>query len=392
MKTPRTAVIITLAAIAIAILLGISIIDNEQLNTVTKNFLEYFNLAVTPICLILGIIIGYPLIKRKLAEDCISRQFEIMHKANGELRKLCLTTMEKYPDKYISSPLQKEEIQKCINDVESISQCAFDANPDAHRYAKLLEKTLKTFFRKYPEEGDPQYYLESLHSFVHTHAGQVYNYAKTLGSDFDGRIVRKRRLIRKLDGFVFDNRYTDIETIDNSIDYYHTSQLLVIFFGNSIHSAPYDNPLYHLAGYGSAPSPCPMARLMYAKEIYFPPVLKSNQQIIFGLEMKLHLIGFSARESVKTNGEKSKYHICHYANISNVGFVKGTLTKDSLNDFQDDYLCCGSMKDYEISDLEIDEKNEMISFRIDNSLLKSMFRKNRTGLARKMKSEMKNMK
>ena len=42
---------------------------------------------ITPVCVVLGLILGYPLLKRKLLDGYISKQFEIIyHSCPGKIR------------------------------------------------------------------------------------------------------------------------------------------------------------------------------------------------------------------------------------------------------------------------------------------------------------------
>ena len=147
MKTPRTAVIITLAAIAIAILLGISIIDNEQLNTVTKNFLEYFNLAVTPICLILGIIIGYPLIKRKLAEIIPFYDYSLQNEYN--MSPLDENNMNFIDNIHPSNTYNNLIVFDLLSDNKKIG--TYITKDNIENYLKKDTENLKTYIEKNPQ-------------------------------------------------------------------------------------------------------------------------------------------------------------------------------------------------------------------------------------------------
>ena len=82
----------------------------------------------------------------------------------------------------------------CIVDVSKLSHMAFDSNPDAHRYSKLLESSLNELFKIYPDKGDHHYYSESLDEYIHIHIKQIYDYAQSLGTTFNSNIRKKRRL------------------------------------------------------------------------------------------------------------------------------------------------------------------------------------------------------
>lgn len=202
MKQKSVYIILTICVIIIILLFVISILNCEIINRITKDFLEYLNLIVTPLCLIAGLIIGYPLLRKKLVENYVSKQFDIMHEANRLLRKKCLQIIGKYPENNIPTNLNKQYIESCILEIKDLSHLAFDSNPEAHRYSILLLNSLEELYQHYPENQNNHYYKETLDSFINRHAKQIYNYAKSLGTTFDVTIKRKKRLIEKLDKLV----------------------------------------------------------------------------------------------------------------------------------------------------------------------------------------------
>ena len=106
------------------------------------------------------------------------------------------------------------------------------------------------------------------------------------------------------------------------------------------------------------------------------------------MERELFLVGFNSRRADNADGEHL-YYVCHYANISLAGFVKGTIfNKESLKEYLDSYLN-GSKFDFSnIYDLKILD-HEMISFNVDTAYLKQLFRDNKRRLIRKLRSEIK---
>lgn len=390
MKQKSVYIILTIFVVIIMSLFVISILNCEIINRITKDFLEYLNLIVTPLCLIVGLIIGYPLLRKKLVENYVSKQFEIMHEANRIVRKKCLLIMEEYPENYISTELNKAYIESCILEIKELSHLAFDSNPDAHRYSILLLNSLEELYQHYSENLNHHYFKETLDSFINRHVKQIYNYAKSLGTTFDGSIKRKKRLIGKLDKLVYDNEYEEIDNIDYSINYYHSSQLLVLFFENSLKTIQYDNPLLYLSCYLASPTPSALARILYVRELFLPMTLQCNEPFIFGLERKLCLIGFSARTSKKENGETRSYYVCYYANISDFGFVNETINgTESLASYEDSYLIGTKFPKDKFSKFTLIDDLEIVKVEIETSILHQEYTNNRRKFIKKLKSEVK---
>ena len=103
---------------------------------------DAFTQIITPLCAVLGIILGYPLLKKKLVDGYITKQFDIIHDANRSVRKKCQELKQKYRPKYISTALTKEYIDEAVDDVKELMDLAIDANPDAYSYTSIINDAL----------------------------------------------------------------------------------------------------------------------------------------------------------------------------------------------------------------------------------------------------------
>lgn len=377
--------IFLISLLLIAFLLYVSIINLEQLNRVVADFLKYLNLLITPLGIILGIILGYPLLKKKLIENYITKQHDIMYEANRTLRKECLQLIEKYPSAYISTELDGEYIQQALEDVRKLTDTAFDANPEAHKYVMLLFNALQEFNKeKHPKAHE---YNETLSTFLNFHIHQIYNHAKSLGTNLNSNIKERKYLVDRLAPFVNDNKFLEFESIDLSLSHKKGSSFLVGFFSNTFSAADSDSPFLFLASYEAIPSPCPIARLMYNRKIYLPPVLTSPAPIFHDRELRL--IGFKRRKTTNISTGKITYsYTCYYANISECGFVDGTIKNEqSLKEFADAYIKSVPINYEAIKDFKKFEC-EIIGFKMDETELKRAFQKNKRRLVRQLKKEL----
>lgn len=381
---PKYLILIS-SLLLIAFLLSVSIVNFEQLNRVVTDFLKYLNLLVTPLGIILGIILGYPLLKKKLIENYVTKQYDIIYEANRKLRKECLLLLDKYPDDYISTPLQEADLQQAIANIKHLANEAFDANPDAHKYSLLL---LNSLLRLQQASWDRSYfYRETLTSFINIHIEQIYDYAKSLGKTIGAEIKEHRHLVKKLDSLVTGNKFIELQNFDFSLSYAESSSLLVIFFSHSFARTPSDFPFLFLSAYRSAPSPCPIARLMFNRGIYLPPVMTAPSP--FFEDKELCLIGFK-RIGHKGFGNTPVTHsyICYYANLTDCGFVEGTIRNEqSLKEFRDVYIKSVPIDINAIKDFK-KFNHEIISFKIDEVELKKAFQKNKKRLLRQIKKEL----
>lgn len=349
--------------ITIVIVILITIISTlTDTNDILNEWAESLTKLLTPTSIILGLILGYPLLKKKLTESYIAKQFDIMDNANRAVRTKCIELQDKYSQAKRSNHITIEYIAEAQDDFLELRQKAIDAAPDVYKYANLIYQSLSNLYEIYERQDKEQVfdYKEQLSTWLNEQTHEIYDYSKSVGCIPTGMTKSKKRLNKRLSEFVSGNSFIEVCDIDHSIDYLHSAAMLVIFYGKNNHIFDYNNINYFLACYKSAPSPSPFARLMYNSAIYFPPVLRGQKKLIFHYP-ELFLIGYSRRISSSPKGEE-RYYICTYANMSNVSFVIGTIHNlDSLTEYKDGYLDIP----FSIENLsDFSKTSEVIQFRI----------------------------
>lgn len=345
------------------------------------------NTLLTPVCLILGLILGYPLLKRRLVDGYITKQFEIIHDANREVRKQCLILRDKYTPKMISNPLSYTDLLEAVEDMKNLNELAIDANDMVYKYSYLIYNSLVCFKEKTRNginKGLNYSYLETLHTWLHYQIMQIFKYSRTIGAIPQMEIREKRFLVERLDRYVTDNTYYEVEHLDSSIYYQHNSAQLVIFTALNNRYLEDSDLLLYMCCFKSAPSPCPQARLMYNNSIYIPPKMSGEGPFDF-VEPTLYLVG--CKKKVSTNipsGRKSYYYVCIYANISDFGFVSNINSFEDLTKYRDSYLD----EDFSIEGMTTLEKHgEMIRFCISEEAAMRNYEKVAMKLKDKLESE-----
>ena len=366
----------------------VSIIDIPELNRVTYTAFKYLNKIIAPLGVVIGLMLGYPLLKRRLLDSYVTKQFEIIYQNNRKVRKECLRLKDKYPVKDKSQALSSDYLLSIVNDVKRLYELAFDANPDAYKYSYLLYKSLQTFQKKVnktiPKHFYELYYNETLSSFVNNHIERIYQYSWSIGfAPKNSNIKEDSILNNKIKKYVIENKYYHVDCIDHSFSYKIASALLVSFFSTNISCLRAQNISLFQSCYETAPSPSPFARIMYNNNIYMPLVLKGD----FGLGLigRLELVGF--KRETTTNGTSSViYLICHYANISCVGFVQGCIKdKESFVKYEDAYIGKNVLSADDIKEFYIDGERAII--KIEERKAMSYFSQIRNLLCKKMNKE-----
>lgn len=200
---------ILLIIVIVLFLITVGIIDNKLLNKTTKNILEYINLIVTPLGVILGLILGYPLLRKKLVEGYVLKQFNIIDDANRQVRKRCLELLEEYPVADVSNSLTKEYVDIIITDLKELKDITIDANRDVYKYTKLVYDSVVKFQNRtrldIPSGWKVNYYCETLSTFVHIHIQSIYDLSSSIAYVPSNEVKKKGLLNKKLKKYVRDN-------------------------------------------------------------------------------------------------------------------------------------------------------------------------------------------
>lgn len=376
--------IVLLVLIVIVSVLFTFIGHNDKIN----QFSETLTKILTPISIILGLVLGYPLLKKKLTESYIAKQFDIMDNANRVVRTKCIQLQDKYIHGYRSSDVTIEYITEAKNDILELRQLAIDASPDVYRYVNLVYRTLMEMEKYYSIYGESMhfYYKEELSTWLNEQLHEIYDYSRTIGVLPSGATRSRKRLNNRLSKFVSDNSFIEIEDLNRTIDYFHNSSMLVIFYAKNNTLFSKDHLYWLKSCYKAAPSPSPYARLMYNSCIYIPLILKSKTKLLLHYA-ELYLIGYTRMTSGSFDGRKEEtYYICTYANLSNVSFVEGTIHNlDSLKEYDDGYLNIELLLD----DLtKFGKHKEFIQFRILEESAVSRYNEVAYRLQSKLKEEM----
>lgn len=382
---------IVVIIVLIAYIITIGVINCKLINDATRMILDNLSLLITPLSIILGLVLGYPLLKRKLVDSYITKQFEIIHDNNREVKKECLRLQEKYPIKPIGNTLTKEYLEEAVQDIFKLKELATEANQDAYKYSYLVYKSLKLFAEKPPatiaDTYLSQYYCENISNFINGHLDQIYKYSQSIGYISATVVKRKTILVDKLKRYVTDNHLYQVDNIDQSLSYKHTSALLVLFSSINVAVLSSNNGLLFQCCYEVAPSPSPFVRMMFNRGIYIPPILYGGKAMGF-FDKRLYLIGFKREHSTKLHTGITTYsYIFYYANISMGGFVDGLMKeKESLKEFWDEYIEEHTLNVNDIT--EYDVEREMIRIKVGEGKLFEYFKKVQRQIKNKMETEM----
>ena len=376
-------------------LLGAAIVNCTSMNRVIDIFLDWLNKLITPLGIIVSLVVGYPLLKRKLVETYITKQLEAINEANTILRQKCLDLMNKYPPTNTSVCLEKEHFKDLLNDYKNLWDYAQKANIGAYKYYKLVLDSFcefDTIIEKREFLPNAHYYKKAANTLLFYHLHQIYHYASIV--PFSDKVVRKTKLNNKLKKFVSENEYEIVENFDFQIRHKVNSAMLVTFFSITVNSLNANNGLLLKCFYLSAQTHIPFVRIMFYKKIYAPPILIAKNEGTFCDKDELRLIGMKSRQETFfypgtfDTWKKDNYHILIYANFS---IRKFEFTKEILlKSFVDGYLYFDYFASFDASYIgEVVEENSIIQIKINTDLLKEQFKDNKGKILKQMKKDAK---
>ena len=226
--------IIALVFILLLSIIVIFLCNQEQISRFER-LGELLSKLITPVCVVLGLILGYPLLKRKLLDGYISKQFEIIYNANRKVRNQCLQLREKYYPQMNGHDLTRDDLIEALKEMKALNEISIDASENVYKYSYLVYKALSLYEEKTRNgiKPDVEYrpYREGLYTWLHYHIMQIYRYSRSVGIIPQMDAEERKILNDRLDRYVTDNTYFEIKDLDKSISYRHNSAQLVIFSG-----------------------------------------------------------------------------------------------------------------------------------------------------------------
>lgn len=312
-------------------------------------FLKYTKEVLVIIGLVGGICIGYPALRKKLTEDHVKKLIQEIQDSNKEIKILCHTLIDKHLSRtYKNEPVSEHDLQSIFNELDSLHKKSLNASKEVVTFVFFLKRTVQGVLRQYPPS-------QKIHSIITT--SEIFGLYIMILQEivlFTTKIVniprssstKKFRYInKKIKPFMTKTRYKRFNHFEQGVDNKIASPLLSSFY-SQINKC--SNILILKSAYKITQSPAPISRLLYLNKIYFPAILRSKTEIIFG-KRYYHLVGFNKARQFSNEGEKTVY-ILSYANISDVFHFTKTLNPSKLfNEFTDAYIDSKGISHVQIS-------------------------------------------
>ena len=296
-----------------------------------------------PVCLILTVILGYPLLKRKLVDGYITKQFDIIHEANRAVRKRCLVLRGKHQVRTGERCLTIDDVALALDDVKELYQLALEADSKVYHYSYLLYRSVSIFYERIQADNNnlsALLYKDVFCKWLDRHIENIYQYALSIVklptvSPKENKIISGR-----LEELMVDNCCLEIENLNTNLVCPYNSTVLTIFHNVNSSCLNKDWGLLLSCCFEAGPTPYPFAYLMCKCSIYFPPILKGPKILCF--EPQLVLVGFQKMKltAFLSDGKEGISYFAVYANWSDMPYFEEVESK-TMNDFinfRDAYL------------------------------------------------------
>lgn len=358
-----------------------------------ENLIKLWGDAIVPIVMIAGVVLGYSVFQRKLKEEYIQKQFDIIHTTNREIRQKCLLLKSKYPYKAGHTPLTLSYIEELYNEICSLHEITIDGNSCAFRYVELIKDAIFHYIESLKRHivnnsiADDKHgntYLvdkEIIDQWFHIHLSNVFTYARTLGILPSDKEIEKRYVNGDVASYLTDNSYKEVES-DPIVKVSPSSQILYKFFvANSLFLQK--DTLLLQACFIAAPTIQPLARMLYQENIYIPLAIKGKDESVF--ETTMYLVACHKEEHTDLRSIHYEYE-CLYVNFGFIDFVSGMKDISALREFYDGYLNSSlNMEQFH----DFNKFGQAVRVLIHEDEAKANYKRLHKQFAKKLKSEMK---
>ncbi|NJW53566.1 hypothetical protein [Salinimicrobium oceani] len=352
-----------------------------------KEFLDYLAEFAGPLVALFGIILSYPLFKRKLTANHISWRLEKIQSSNFKLHLLVQKLKDKYfPQVHLHKRIEKNDLIEIQNNIKDAYFLSLEGSSDVATLLYYLKSTIENAIRYFDREENSSLYTNSFFVFflnnlelVNYYSNQVIQIPKS------SKTERKKFVVKPLHRFVTNSETVKYKHFKTGVIYDHNSAHYTMFYSkvNQTHC-----PFLIRSAFQIHTNPKPVANLLYLKEIYAPLTLeKPVENSLFGPETyTLYLIGFI----FWTRHQSSSSEVIEecdliYSNLNdNFQFVQALVNgKITLSDFKDTYLPNSSLNLPEVKK-EICA-TETFKIRVNKKLLLQNFKKNKKEFKKQLK-------
>ncbi len=351
-----------------------------------KKYLDYIIQLVTIAAVLLGVILGYPAILKKLQEEHIKELIKKTQETNNQIYKRSIEIINKYSTRaYKDIVITKNDIQEIYNEIVKLNEESINASKEVNTLTFLLKTTFQGILRYYNPQTNRDIYSSEIFNFYLSILGEIVFFTtKVISLPKKASTAKIKRINRKLDKYLTQNTFRKYKYFEQGLDYSSCNAIVFSFYA-SVNSCR--NHIFYRAAYNIIKNPAPIMRMLYLEKFYIPPILKKEKDLLLFKDFLLYLIGYEI-DNYKSEKEEKKIVKCYYANLSDTfAWIHNIKMKDLKNNFTDNYLTDNrnSIK-LKINSLR-ELKPECIVIELDYNFLNQLYTKNKELIKKRMIQE-----
>ncbi|PSR53510.1 hypothetical protein AHMF7605_08220 [Adhaeribacter arboris] len=248
---------------------------------------------------LLGLILAYPLLKRKLIENHIISALNKIQETNREIHKQSQKLCDTYlPSTFNDKIIAKEDIESVLRDIKDIYYLSQEGSSDATTLLFYLKNTLQGTQKNYVLETKYIMFSTQLYGLIIKILSDVNFYCSQVVQVPKSTKIEAINLLnyKELRGYVTHSDVYKYKYFNQGVIYDPKSLHHTLFY-QSINRS--NNSSIKRAAFQIHQNVAPIINLLFVNKIYAPPVLKPPKDPLFGADNLIFLIGFSIKNQFK---------------------------------------------------------------------------------------------
>jgi hypothetical protein len=349
-----------------------------ELNNTKSTFEKYFPYvkdSLSVLALFLGIILTYPLLRKKLVENHITNTLQSIQDSNRKVQIECQKLIDKYtPLTYSNYPLRKSNIDSLYNEIRNLYYESQKSSSDIATILFYFKNTLQGVLKHYDHGRNP-IISSDLSNFTISILYTLTAYSsKVIQIPRSTKMVQKKIVSKSIRKFVSNSNRNQYKYFSQGVIHDPRTSHLIVFFDRIKQTK---NSLIKRSAFKIYNSYNHILNTLFLYRIYVPPILEYKN----GSSLNLFLIDFKYR--IPSEDEVVELT---YTNLNDSDrFIDSLDLKKIKYQFEDAYIKDSKFK---LNPIKVTKTCiETITIEVKEHYLELKFNSLKKAIKTKMKSE-----
>lgn len=360
----------------------------ERIIHITYKILNDFQGSIVAV---ITLILTYPILKKKLLENHISKALTDIQETNKKLISASIDLIDEFiPHTYSNERISPEEVEYLYSKIKTLSLISQDANQDSNTMVFFLKETLRNTLKHYdPKEHGIIISREILGLIISVLEEVIYFSTQVVQIPKSSKTTKSHLINEKIRKYVTHSEFEKYKYFKQGIIGDSRSAHALLFYSNVYSTS---TKLITRSAFQIFQSVAPISNMLVINEFYAPLTLEMEERSpLFNEQNILYLMGFKISNSLTTaTATVNKVIELNYTNPSDFyGFAEG-LTKDKFIKLLKDSYIVDSHFDLNKMTSYSTHKREIVSLKFDFSYVQGLYTSNERKLKKKMKKTVHN--